>query len=76
MESFDMTMLGNIIENQGFSVLSSIALFYMLYKEMTGNHKIIEKFTKAIDNNTKMIERIELLLKERNYLNEETTDSD
>ena len=48
----------------------------MLYKEMTGNHKIIEKFTKAIDNNTKMIERIELLLKERNYLNEETTDSD
>ena len=71
-----MTMLGNIIENQGFSVLSSIALFYMLYKEMTGNHKIIEKFTKAIDNNTKMIERIELLLKERNYLNEETTDSD
>lgn len=71
-----MTMLGKILENQGFSVLSSIALFYMLYKEMTGNHKIIEKFTKAIDNNTKMIERIELLLKERNYLNEETTDSD
>lgn len=76
MESFDMTLIGNILENQGFSVLSSIALFYMLYKEMTGSHKIMEKFTKAINNNTKMIERIELLLKERNYLNEETTDSD
>ena len=69
-------MITSLLSNQGFSVVACVCLFYILYKEMTGNQKAMEKFVKAINNNTRIIERLEILLKERGYLNEETDETE
>lgn len=76
MEGFDINVLSSLIGTQGFSVVACGVLFYILNKEIVGNQKTTEKFIKAINNNTKTIENLELLLKERDYLNEEITDTD
>lgn len=54
----DITTFVQFISQIGFPIACTIAMFYLLEKEREEHKSESEKWTEAINNNTKMMEKV------------------
>lgn len=62
----DLTAISDFISNTGVPVALCIALFFLWYKEMNGHKEESKLYTAAINNNTRALNELSLMLKEMN----------
>jgi hypothetical protein len=60
----DLTILSTVVSNLGFPIAACCAMFYMLEKQSKRHSEEVEKLTKALDNNTEVMEEILAKFKE------------
>lgn len=53
-----MTAINDFISNTGFPIACVLVMFYMLYKEQGTHRDEMNEVTKAINNNTIVLERL------------------
>lgn len=55
----DWQMLGQWISQYGFPMVACVAMFWMLWKTNQQHREESEKWVEALNNNTRILERLE-----------------
>lgn len=58
MVKLEVDVLTTLISNMGFPIACVVAMFYMWNKEREEHKDETQKLTEAINNNTKMMEKV------------------
>lgn len=56
--AMDITILGEFINQYGFPIVCCGVLFYLNYKQQQRHKEESDKWTEALNNNTKVMERL------------------
>lgn len=54
----DIAMIGEFINQYGFPIVCCGVLFYLNYKQQQRHKEESDKWTEALNNNTKVMERL------------------
>lgn len=54
----DITLINQLIGNLGFPIVCVLAMFYLQIKERESHRSEMEEITKAVNNNTIILQRL------------------